>query len=185
MDFLDAESVSKGLAEVRATSRDILALVNVAGIAEDATMHMLTSDALSRHLTVNFEAQVRITQYVTRLMLKSGGGAVVSVASVTGIDGNEGQLAYGASKAALISATRTMSMELGRHGIRVNAVAPGVIDTDMTRSLPNDVREELLTRPAMGRLGTPDEVAACIMWLCSPAASYVTGQTLRIDGGMT
>ena len=103
---------------------------------------------------------------------------------MTALDGNEGQLAYGASKGALNTATRILSMELARTGVRVNAVAPGVIDTSMNRSLSEEARDRLLARVGMARLGDPAEVASVILWLSSPAATYVTGQVLRVDGGM-
>jgi 3-oxoacyl-[acyl-carrier protein] reductase len=184
MDFAERSSIADGLGQIRAISRNIAALINVAGIAEDALVHMATSDSIRRHMQINFEAHVQITQYITRMMLRTSGGSVVNVSSVTGIDGNPGQLAYGASKAALISATRTFSMELAARGIRVNAVAPGVIDTEMNRNLDDATRGHLMQRVGMKRIGSPEEVAAPILWLCSPAASYVTGQTLRIDGSM-
>jgi 3-oxoacyl-[acyl-carrier protein] reductase len=184
MDFADPSSIADGLRQIRAISLDIAALVNVAGIAEDARVHMTTPASIRRHLQINFEAHIQITQYVTRMMLRTGGGSVVNVSSVTGIDANPGQLSYGSSKAALLSATRTFSMELASLGIRVNAVAPGVIDTNMTQTLDDAVKTRLLQRIGMNRIGKPEEVAAAILWLCTPAASYVTGQTLRIDGCM-
>lgn len=184
MDFADRSSVDAGLKQIRSISSDIASLVNVAGIAEDAIVHMTTPEALRRHLQINFEAHVQITQFITRMMLKAGGGSVVNLSSITGLDGNPGQLAYGSSKAALVSATRTLSMELASHRIRVNAVAPGVIDTKMTRSVKTEARDRLTRRISMNRIGQPDEVASVILWLCSPAASYVTGQTLRVDGCM-
>ena len=184
MDFADTSSVDAGLGQIRSISRDIAALVNVAGIAEDALVHMVTMESIRRHMQINFEAHVQITQYITRMMLRTGGGSVVNVSSVTGMDGNPGQLSYGASKAAVLSATRTFSMELASRGIRVNAVAPGVIDTELSRALGHEAKDRLMQRVSMNRIGKPKEVAATILWLCSPAASYVTGQTLRIDGCM-
>ena len=184
MDFAEKSSIDTGLGQIRSISRDVAALVNVAGIAEDALVHMVTMESIRRHMQINFEAQVQITQYITRMMLRTGGGSVVNVSSVTGIDGNPGQLAYGASKAAVLSATRTFSMELASRGIRVNAVAPGVVDTEMSRALDQEAKGRLMQRVSMNRLGKPEEVAATILWLCSPAASYITGQTLRIDGCM-
>ena len=184
IDFEDVAAITAGMGQLRAVTRDVLALVNVAGFAEDALVHMLSQQSLKRQMQVNFDAQVQITQYVTRMMLRTGGGSVVNVSSVTALDGNPGQLAYAASKAAVLSATRTFSMALAPKGIRVNAVAPGVINTPMTQALDESARARLLGRVSLGRLGTPDEVASCILWLCSPAASYVTGQVLRIDGCM-
>lgn len=184
IDFAASDSIAEGLGRIRAISKEIAALVNVAGIAEDALVHMVTQDSLARHMQINLAAHVQVTQYISRMMMRTGGGAIVNVSSVTGIDGNPGQLAYGASKAAMINATRIFSMELAPHGIRVNAVAPGVIDTEMNRSMDDAARERLLKRVFMGRIGRPEEVASAILWLCSPAASYVTGQTLRVDGCM-
>lgn len=184
MDFADMSSITEGLRQIRAISRDITTLVNVAGIADDARVHMVTPESIRRHMQINFEAHIQITQYITRMMLRTGGGSVVNVSSVTALDGNPGQLAYGASKGAVLSATRTLSMELAPLGIRVNAVAPGVIDTDMTKDLDDAIKTQLMHRISMNRIGKPEEVAATILWLCSPAASYVTGQTLRIDGCM-
>lgn len=184
MDFANSESIAEGLRHIREISRDVASLVNVAGVAEDAVVHMTTQASIRRHLQINFEAHVQVTQYITRMMLRSGGGSVVNVASVTGIDSNPGQLAYGSSKSAVISATRTFSMELANRGIRVNAVAPGVIDTEMNRVLTPEAKGKLMSRVSMGRIGLPEEVATVILWLCSPASSYVTGQTLRIDGCM-
>jgi 3-oxoacyl-[acyl-carrier protein] reductase len=184
MDFADTSSIADGLRQIRSISRNIATLVNVAGIAEDARVHMVTPESIRRHMQINFEAHVQITQYVTRLMLRTGGGSVVNVSSVTGIDGNFGQLSYGSSKSAVLAATRTFSIELASLGIRINAVAPGVIDTDMTKALDDAIKDRLIQRISMARIGKPEEVAATILWLCSPAASYVTGQTLRIDGCM-
>jgi 3-oxoacyl-[acyl-carrier protein] reductase len=184
MDFADRASVDEGLKQIRTISRDIASLVNVAGIAEDALLHMMTPEALRKHLQINFEAHIQITQFISRMMLKTGGGSVVNVSSITGLDGNPGQLAYGSSKGALISATRTLSMELAPRGIRVNSVAPGVIDTEMSRSVKTEAKDRLTRRISMNRIGQPEEVASVVLWLCSPAASYVTGQTLRIDGCM-
>lgn len=184
MDFGTPDSVSAGLTAVRKVSKDIAAVANIAGIAEDALVHMVSADSLARHFQINAQAQIQIAQYASRLMQRTGGGSIVNVSSVTSLDGNEGQLAYGASKGALNTATRILSMELARTGVRVNAVAPGVIDTSMNRSLSDDARDRLLARVGMARLGDPAEVANVILWLSSPAASYVTGQVLRVDGGM-
>jgi 3-oxoacyl-[acyl-carrier protein] reductase len=152
MDFADPASITEGLTQIRSISREIAALINVAGIAEDALVHMVSTQSFRRHMQINLEAHVQITQYITRMMLRTGGGSVVNVSSVTGID--------------------------------VNAVAPGVVDTEMNRSMDVAAKERLLRRVSLGRIGKPEEIAAAILWLCSPAASFVTGQTLRVDGCM-
>lgn len=182
LDFSAPSEVSRALAPLRKAAKDVGVLVNVAGVAEDAPTQLLSMESLQRQMAINFFAQIAVIQFVSRLMARHGSGSIVNVASITGLDGNRGQLAYGASKAALINATRTLSLELAPTGIRVNAVAPGVIDTAMTAGLDGDVREALMSRSASGRMGSPEEVASVIKWLASPAASYVTGQTLRIDG---
>lgn len=182
LDFSSPQDVSRALAPLRKAAKDVGVLVNVAGVAEDAPAQLLSMGSLQRQMAINFFAPIAVIQFVSRLMARHGSGSIVNVASITGLDGNRGQLAYGASKAALINATRTLSLELAPTGIRVNAVAPGVIDTAMTAGLDDDVRQALMSRSASGRMGSPEEVASVIKWLVSPAASYVTGQTLRIDG---
>lgn len=182
VDLADPQAVSASLKQIRAFSKDVAALINVAGIAHDATIPMLSRSSLLEHFEINFVAAFSYSQFVARMMQRSGGGSIVNVASITGIDGNRGQAAYGASKAALINLSRTMSLELGSSGIRINAVAPGIIDTPMTQSLGDEALAELSKRPQLGRLGQPAEVAAVVQWLVSSASSYVTGQVIRVDG---
>ncbi len=183
-DLTDAAAIKAGLRDVQADKLPVDVLVNVAGFTKDALLHMTTMDQLKAIFEVNFFSQIQITQYLTKLMVRQKRGSVINVSSISAIDGNAGQLSYSASKAALIGATRTMSRELAGHGIRVNAIAPGVIDTDMNAVVPKDVLQQRVGQSSLGRIGTGDEVAGTIAFLASDLSAYMTGQVIRIDGGM-
>ena len=133
---------------------------------------------------VNYFSQILITQYITKLMLRQKRGSVINIASISGMDGSSGQLAYSSSKAALIGATRTMSRELAQQGIRVNAIAPGVIDTDMNAVVPESVLASHIKSISIQRMGSSSEVANAILFLASDLSNYMTGQIIRVDGGM-
>jgi len=184
LDISDQISVQNAFRKIKTFTGSLYGLVNAAGIARDALVPMVTSKQWEMTLGVNLIGPIQVAQFASRLMRKSGSGSIVNVASTTGIDGNVGQVAYGSSKAGLINATRTMAMEFAPMGIRVNAVAPGVIDTPMTQGMDEGRLALLAARSHMGRIGQPEEVAAVISWLLSPKSSYVTGQTLRVDGCM-
>jgi len=183
-DLADTGEVRAAAQEIQKAKLPVHILVNIAGITRDALFHMVTMDQLLETFQINFFSQIMFSQYITRLMLRSGGGSVIFTSSITAFDGNEGQLAYGASKAALIGAMKTMSRELGPKGIRVNAVAPGVIDTPLTNAVPPDVTALKIARTGLKRLGTAEEVASVILFLASDQSAHVTGQTFRIDGGI-
>ena len=183
-DMSDIEQVKAGMKQVLAAKTPIDILLNIAGIAQDALFHMTTMDSLRKVFEVNFFSQMLITQYVTKLMVRQKSGSVISVSSITAMDGNAGQVAYGASKAALIGATKTLATELGVHGIRVNAIAPGVVSTPMTAAIPPEPFKKLCDRIPMKRPGLPKEVAGVMLFLASDMSSYITGQVLRIDGGI-
>ncbi|GKV93421.1 SDR family oxidoreductase [Pectobacterium aroidearum] len=183
-DFLDEDEIKKGVAVIQKSKKSIDILVNVAGITLDAFFHMITMEQMKKTFAVNFFSQMFFTQYITKLMLRQKKGSVINVSSISALDGNPGQLSYSASKAALIAATKTLSAELAPQGIRVNAVAPGVIQTAMTANLPKEVVDRQMARCELKRLGLPEEVAKAILYLASDASSYITGQVVRIDGGM-
>ena len=153
-------------------------------MTRDSLFHMTTLETMKAVFEVNFFSQMLITQYVTKLMARRHSGSVIFVSSVTAIDGNRGQLSYSASKAALLGATKTLAAELAESGIRVNAIAPGVVQTDMIAAIPEKAIEVLRARIPMRRMGLPEEVARVMLFLASDLSSYVTGQVLRIDGGI-
>jgi len=183
-DQSDKEQVKAGMKQVLAAKVPVDILLNIAGITQDALFHMTSMDSMRKVFEVNFFSQMLITQYITKLMVRQKSGSVINVSSITAMDGNSGQLSYSASKAALIGATKTLAMELGGHGIRVNAVAPGVISTPMTAAVPSDALKKLSDRIPMKRPGLPKEVGDVMLFLASDLSSYITGQVLRIDGGI-
>lgn len=183
-DLLDDASIKNAAMTIQKAKQPIDILVNVAGITLDALFPMVTLAQMQKTFTINFFSQMVFTQYMTRLMLRNKRGNIINIASISGLDGNVGQLSYSASKAAMVAATKTLSAELAPQGIRVNAVAPGVIKTAMTENLPESVVAEKMAAAAISRPGLAEEVANTLCWLASDAASYVTGQVIRVDGGI-
>lgn len=178
-------------AEVRSAYQRIYAkfkrldvLVNNAGILDDALLGMIPDDSVDRTFAVNAAGPIHNMQCAARLMTRGGGGSIINVSSIIGTCGNEGQVVYAASKAAVIGATRAAAKELASKGVRVNAVAPGFIDTDMARQIPDVKFQERLASVKMGRVGTPEDVADVIVFFASDQSRYVTGQVLGVDGGM-
>jgi 3-oxoacyl-[acyl-carrier protein] reductase len=159
-------------------------LVNNAGIARDALLLRMSVQDWDAVMAVNLKGVFNFTKAVARTMLKQRAGVIVNVASVVGLRGNAGQINYAASKAGVIAATKSAARELASRGIRVNAVAPGFIQTAMTQALNEKARQAQLDKIPAGRLGTPEDVASAVLFLVSPDASYVTGEVLRVDGGL-
>jgi acetoacetyl-CoA reductase/3-oxoacyl-[acyl-carrier protein] reductase len=158
-------------------------LVHAAGITRDAVLWKMKPEDWSRVLRVNLDSAFHLLQGAIPLMRRTGGGSVVLVSSINGERGKFGQANYAASKAGLIGLGRTAARELGRFGIRVNVVAPGLIETPMTAQLPADARERAIAETALGRTGRPEDVAGAVLFLASSMAAHVTGQLLRVDGG--
>lgn len=159
-------------------------LVNNAGVLDDALIGMVSDEMVTRTFEINTFGAIHHLQGAARLMRRHKQGSIINLTSIVGLNGNLGQIVYSSSKAALVGLTRSASKELAPAGIRVNAVAPGFIDTDMTRSLPEDKYSERMNSIAMGRIGTAEDVARAIGFLAGDDSSYVTGQVLGVDGGM-
>ncbi len=159
-------------------------LVNNAGIALDQLVMRLKDEDWNRQLQVNLTGAFNLTRAVARPMMKQKGGAIVNLTSVVGEMGNAGQAAYAATKAGLIGLTKAVARELASRGVRVNAVAPGYVDTDMTGALPEAARAKLQEMIPLARIGSAQEVADAVAFLASDQASYVTGEVLRVNGGM-
>ena len=159
-------------------------LVNNAGILDEGLLAMVTAENLQRTFHVNVQGVILNMQYASRLMARNGGGTIINLSSILGRVGNAGTVVYSASKAAVIGVTLSAAKELASAGIRVNAVAPGLIDTDMTKRLTPEKLQEKLKGIAMRRIGTSEDVANAVLYLASNLSSYVTGQVLGVDGGM-
>lgn len=159
-------------------------LVNNAGIARDRVLWKLTESEWDQVLDVNLKGAFNFMRHGTPLMRQTGrGGSVVNISSINGLRGKFGQTSYSASKAGMIGLTKAAARELGRDGIRVNAVAPGMVMTDMTQGVPLEARQAALTESLLGRLAHPDDIANAVLFLASPLAGHITGQVIQVDGG--
>lgn len=184
MDLSDSESIKQGMKMALGLNLPIDILVNNAGITKFRPVAMSKIDDFKDIMQVNLYAPVQISQFVIKSMLKQKKGSIINFCSVSGLDMNAGNAAYGASKAAIASVTRTMAKELAKAGIRVNAIAPGFVETDMNKQISPNYMEAMLQQIALGRIAKPDEVAQAVVFLASDDSSYMTGQIIRVDGGI-
>jgi len=183
-DVSSAEDADAAIAGVAKERGKVDILVNNAGIARDQLLLRVSEDDLHRTWATNLNGAILCSKAAVRLMMRKKHGRVVNLSSVVAESGNPGQSVYAASKAGLIGLTKTLAREYATRGITVNAVAPGFIETDMTAGLPDEARKVFLEQTPLGRAGTVDDVAAAVHYLVSDEASFVTGQVLRINGGM-
>lgn len=159
-------------------------LINNAGITRDNLLMRMKDDEWEDIINTNLSSVYRLSKAVLRGMMKARHGRIISIASVVGATGNAGQTNYTAAKAGMVGFTKSLAREVGSRGITVNAVAPGFIDTDMTKALPDAQKEALQSQIPLGRLGQPEEIAAAVAFLASPAAAYISGETIHVNGGM-
>ena len=184
LNVTDPASVQAVLEDVQAHEGPIEVLVNNAGITRDNLLMRMKDEEWDSIIETNLSAAARLTQKVLKPMMKLRRGRIILIGSVVGSSGNAGQTNYAAAKAGLAGFARSLAREVGSRNITVNTVAPGFIDTDMTRDLPDATRTKLLEGIPLGRLGEPAEIAAVVAFLASPGAAYVTGETLHVNGGM-
>jgi len=180
----DAASVEAAAEQILAAAGKVDILVNNAGITKDGLLMRMSEADWDAVLDINLKGTFLFTKALTRSFLKQRSGRIVNIASVIGLIGNAGHCNYGASKAGVMGFTKSAARELASRGITVNAVAPGFIETAMTAKISSDAREGLLKQIPLGSLGQPDDVANAVLFLASPAARYITGQVLAVDGGM-
>ncbi|MDR2220715.1 MAG: 3-oxoacyl-ACP reductase FabG [Methylobacillus sp.] len=184
LDVNDAAQVEVVLKQIAEQFGDIAILVNNAGVTRDTLLMRMKEEDWDTVLNTNLKSVWRMSQAVLRPMMKARYGRIVNISSVVGHSGNAGQTNYCAAKAGMGGFTKSLAQEVGSRGITVNCVAPGFIDTDMTKDLPEEQRARLLQQIPLGRLGAADDIAAAVAFLASPAAGYISGETLHVNGGM-
>ncbi len=180
----DVDAISGVLAEIASLASAPTILVNNAGVTRDQLLMRMSEDDWDTVLDTNLRSVYRLSKACLRGMMKARNGRIISIASVIGSMGNAGQTNYAAAKAGMMGFSRSLAREIGSRGITVNVVAPGFIDTDMTRDLNEAQKEAMLADIPLKRLGAPDDIAAAVSFLASPAADYITGQTIHVNGGM-
>lgn len=183
-DVSNSEDVANMFSEVKSLLGPVDVLVNNAGITKDGLLLRMTEEDFEKVVDINLKGAFLCTKAAIKDMLRAKKGSIINITSIVGVTGNAGQANYSASKAGLIGFTKSVAKEYGSKGITVNAVAPGFIQTAMTDSLPEEVKEAYLKQIPLGRFGTPEDVASVVEFLASEKAAYVTGQVIEVTGGM-
>ncbi len=184
LDVTEAGVIDALIQSISSEFGPVSVLVNNAGITRDQLLMRMKDDDWQAVMDTNLSSVFRSSKAVLRGMMKARRGRIINIASVIGVTGNAGQSNYAAAKAGIIAFSKSLAREIGSRGITVNVVAPGFIDTDMTRSLPTEQRDALVGQIALQRLGEPSDIAKAVAFLASPAAAYITGETLHVNGGM-
>ena len=184
LDVTDGASIEALVDDIAKQFGPVSILVNNAGITRDNLLMRMKDEDWNAIIDTNLTSVYRTSKAVMRAMMKARRGRIINIASVVGVTGNAGQANYAAAKAGIIAFSKSLAKEIGSRGITVNVVAPGFIDTDMTKALPETAREGLIGQIALGRLGDPADIARAVAFLAGPSAAYITGETLHVNGGM-
>jgi 3-oxoacyl-[acyl-carrier protein] reductase len=184
LDVTDSAAVDALIDDIGKSVGPVSVLVNNAGITRDQILMRMKDEDWNAIIDTNLSSVYRTSKAVMRGMMKARRGRIINIASVIGLTGNAGQSNYAAAKAGIIAFSKSLAKEIGSRGITVNVVAPGFIQTDMTDSLPEEAKNALMQQIALGRLGAPSDIAEAVAFLASPAAAYITGETLNVNGGM-
>ena len=184
LDVTDPAALEQAMAAIQGEFGDIAILVNNAGITRDTLLLRMKDEDWDAVIDTNLKSSFRLCRAVLRAMMKARFGRIVNIGSIVGSSGNPGQVNYVAAKAGLVGLTKSLAQEVGSRGITVNCVAPGFIDTDMTKALTEDQKSKLLDHIPLGRMGRPEDIAEAVAYLASDEAGYVTGSTLHVNGGM-
>ena len=184
-DLNDEKQIKAGVQTIKNSKQPVNILVNNAGLIFTAIFQMSSMEKLKEMFEINYFSQMLLTQYISRMMMRQESGSIINISSSAAIEGNEGRTGYASAKASMIASTKVLARELAPYNIRVNAVAPGLTQTEMMKSSTSeDALQETLNRICMRRVGQPEEIANSVLFLASDLSSYITSQVLRVDGGM-